>query len=193
MEDAFKPSRTAVFLHFKQQYRDLSLANCTGVLDFVTKLRRARAELLNLGEDCKIGDPHFYDFLFGLGSDYYNFVSNFTTMYDLTKAVTFDLAVMLAEREEIRLKMPETESKALPMPTVMETPVKMEFCTQYEHHLPTQEDCFKLAHQIQTDKMEKGKKSGPQKMSKKTNLSGARQRKLKRWKKDTIGLHTVQG
>ena len=120
----FRPTGSAVFVSLDRKYHELTLADCTGVMDYAEKLRKAKNELLELDSSCKIGEPHFvHKFLSGLGTGYEIFLATFSQTHSLIgitaadgvaaiAAVTFDKAVMAAEKEKQRMKHQEEPKSA---------------------------------------------------------------------------------
>jgi hypothetical protein len=119
LEKRFRPTGSAIFQQLDRRYHDLMLAECRGVSDFAEQLQEARNELLELDETCLIGEPHFVNkFLSGLGPSFDIFLTSFYQTHSLiperddkkeiaTKAVTFETAVMAAEKEEQSQKVRE--------------------------------------------------------------------------------------
>ena len=117
-------------------------------------------ELLKLDLSCKIRDHHFvHQFLSGLGNEYKIFLATFNQTYSpiktaaaddvaAVKAVTFDEAVMAAEKEEQRMKHQEepksayigTGTKANPDQVTLNVP----YCTHCHKNYHTATDCWAL-------------------------------------------------
>ena len=124
LKKRFRPTGSAIFQHLDRWYHELTLAECKGVSDFAENLREARNELLELDKTCVIGEPHFVNkFLAGLGPDYDIFLTSFYQTHSLipewgegdqlaVQAVTFEEAVMAAEREEQSQKVREEKTAA---------------------------------------------------------------------------------
>lgn len=118
----FRPTGSAVFSSLDRRYQELTLSDCENVMDFAEKLRQARNELLKLDATCKIGDPHFvHKFLNDLGPCFEIFLTTFNQTHSLIplaasenqlaiRAVTFDEAVMAADKEEKRMMAVEDQS-----------------------------------------------------------------------------------
>ena len=125
LKKRFRPTGSAIFQHLDRRYHELTLAECKGVSDFAENLREARNELLELDKTCVIGEPHFVNkFLAGLGPDYDIFLTSFYQTHSLipewgegehlaVQAVTFEEAVMAAEREEQSQKVREEKTAFL--------------------------------------------------------------------------------
>ena len=160
IELRFRPTGSAVFVSLDREYHELTLADCTGVMDYAERLRKAKNELLELDSSCKIGEPHFvHKFLSGLGNGYEIFLATFNQTHSLikttaadgvaaVKAVTFDEAVMAAEKEEQRMKHQEepksayigTGTKANPDQVTLNVP----YCTHCHKNYHTATDCWAL-------------------------------------------------
>ena len=124
IELRFRPTGSAVFVSLDREYHEVTLADCTGVMDYAKKLRKAKNKLLKLDSSCKIGEPHFvHKFLSGLSTRYEIFLATFSQTHSLigttaadgiaaVTAVTFDEAVMAAEKEEQRMKHQEEPKSA---------------------------------------------------------------------------------
>ena len=120
----FQPKGSAIFQQLDFNYLDLSLEKCKGISEFAEKLREARNEIQDLDETCKISEPHFVNkFLTGLGPAYSIFLTSFYQTHrliperdskgEITKeAVTFDDAVIAAEKEEQAQQFTERNKEA---------------------------------------------------------------------------------
>ena len=120
----FQPKGSAIFQQLDFNYLDLSLDKCKGVSEFAEKLREARNEIQDLDKTCKISEPHFVNkFLTGLGPAYSIFLTSFYQTHRLVperdsdgaitkEAVTFDDAVMAAEKEEQAQQFTERNKEA---------------------------------------------------------------------------------
>jgi hypothetical protein len=134
--------RSAIFQQLDRRYHDLTLAECKGVSDFAEQLQEARNELLELDETCLIGEPHFVNkFLSGLGPSFDIFLTSFYQTHSLipergdkneiaTKAVTFETAVIAAEKEEQSQMVREEKLRTLQRAQEVETQRK-------SHGVPT--------------------------------------------------------
>ncbi len=160
IELRFRPTGSAVFVSFDREYHELTLANCNGVMDYAKRLRKAKNELFELDSSCKIGEPHLvHKFLSGLSNGYEIFLVTFNQTNSLietteadgvaaVKAVTFDEAVMAAEKEEQRMKHQEepksayigTGAKANPDQVTLNVP----YCTHCHKYYHTATDCWAL-------------------------------------------------
>ncbi|PVI00065.1 hypothetical protein DM02DRAFT_527827, partial [Periconia macrospinosa] len=119
LKSRFQPKGSAIFQQLDQNYTSLTLDQCKSVSEFAEKLRTARNEIHLLDETCKISEPHFVNrFLTGLGDNYNVFLTSFyqsnrliperDAQNGITKdAVTFDEAVIAAEKEEQRQRFSE--------------------------------------------------------------------------------------
>jgi hypothetical protein len=121
LRTCYRPTGSAVFQSLNYTYRNLRLAECKGVSNFAERLKRARDDIQALDQDAIIGEPHFVDhFLNGLGDRYATFLEIFYQGHSLIsdrnaegvvqkKAVSFDEAVMAAERQEQALVMADSK------------------------------------------------------------------------------------
>ncbi|PVH90526.1 hypothetical protein DM02DRAFT_547631, partial [Periconia macrospinosa] len=119
LKSRFQPKGSAIFQQLDQNCTGLTLEQCKSVSEFAEKLRTARNEIHLLDESCKISEPHFVNrFLTGLGDSYNVFLTSFyqnnrliperDAQNVITKdAVTFDEAVIAAEKEEQRQRFSE--------------------------------------------------------------------------------------
>lgn len=115
----FQSTGSAVFISFNREYHELTLVDCTRVMDYAKKLQKAKNKLLKLNSLCKIGEPYFvHKLLSGLSTGYKIFLATFSQTHSLIRrtvvnrvvaiaAVTFDKTVMAAEKEEQQMKYPE--------------------------------------------------------------------------------------
>lgn len=175
IELRFRPTGSAVFISLDREYHELTLADCTGVMDYAEKLLKAKNELLELDPSCKIGEPHFvHKFLSGLGSGYEIFLATFSQTHSLiaTKAgdgvaaitaVTFDEVVMAAEKEEQRMKhleeprsaYIETGNAANPNQTTLNVP----YCIHCHKNYHTAADCWVLHLEIKKQSSNKKRRT----------------------------------
>jgi hypothetical protein len=116
LETRYRPVGSAIFQELDRRYQELTLDSCDSVMEYANKLRQVRAELLEMDEICKIGEPHFVNkFLCGLGPDYEVFLTAFNQNHNilpirdpnnrnviLNEAVTFETAIFTASQEEDR-------------------------------------------------------------------------------------------
>ncbi len=160
IELRFRATGSAVFFFLDREYHELTLADCTGVMDYSEKLRKAKNELLELDSSCKIGEPHFvHKFLSGLGTGYKIFLATFSQTHSLigataadgfavVGAVTFDEAVMAAEKEEQRMKhQEEPESAYIGIGTKTnpdQVTLNVPYCTHCHKNYHTATDCWAL-------------------------------------------------
>lgn len=129
-------------------------------MDYAEKLQKAKNELLELNSSCKIGEPHFVDkFLSGLSTGYQIFIATFSQTHSLigttaadgvaaVAAVTFDEAVMAAEKEEQRMKHQE-EPKSAYIGTRTKTnsdqvTLNVPYCTHCHKNYHMATDCWAL-------------------------------------------------
>lgn len=166
IESRFRPTGSAVFISLDREYHELTLSHCTGVMDYAERLRKAKNELLELDASCKIGEPHFvHKFLSGLGSGFEIFLATFSQTHSLIPtaagdgnaaitAVTFDEAVMAAEKEEQRMKQAEAPktayigakvgTKTNPDQVTLNVP----YCTHCRKNYHTAADCWELHSEL---------------------------------------------
>ena len=157
IELRFRPTGSTVFVSLDREYHELTLADCTGVMDYAKKLQKAKNELLELDSSCKIGEPHFvHQFLSGLGTGYEIFLATFSQTHSLIgtiaadrvaaiAAVMFDEAVMAAEKEEQQMKHQE-EPKSAYIGTGTKTnqdqvTFNVPYCTHYHKNYHMANDC----------------------------------------------------
>jgi hypothetical protein len=112
IKQRFLPRGSAIFQQLDRNYSQLTLDQCKDVSDFAARLRKARNEIHELDEDCRIGKCFFVNkFLSGLTPAYSTFLTAFYQTHRLIperddtgivtkEAVTFDEAVIAAEKEE---------------------------------------------------------------------------------------------
>ena len=126
LKQRFQPKGSAIFQQLDANFSTLTLAQCNNVSEFAERLRKARSEIQQLHTTCTISEPHFVNrFLSGLGPSYTSFLTTFYQVYSLIPetrsdgtiqkaAVTFDEAVIAAEKEEQAHRLAEnTPSMAL--------------------------------------------------------------------------------
>ena len=111
LEVRYTPKGSAIFQALDLKYQSLSLADCRDITHFSEQLKAFRNDLHALSDECKISEPHFINkFITSLGPNYDTFCRNFYQNHRLlsessadetvTRAVTFEEAVMAAEMEE---------------------------------------------------------------------------------------------
>lgn len=159
----FRPTGSTVFSSLDRRYQKLTLFDCENVMASAEKLRQARNELLELDANCKIGDPHFVrKFLSGLGPRFDIFLTTFNQTHSLiplasaddqveVRAVTFDEAVMAADKEEKRMTAVEDQSNKtvafvsnLTRPTDNKVTVTVPYYTHYKKNYHTVNNCWDL-------------------------------------------------
>lgn len=125
LEARFQPRGSAIFQQLDYNFSTLTRASCKNVSDFAEQLRKARNEIHELDPTCKISEPHFVNrFLTGLGPEFTTFLSAFYQVNSLIperyatgtitrEAVTFDTAVIAAEKEEQAQKLVEAAPTAM--------------------------------------------------------------------------------
>jgi hypothetical protein len=185
LQKRFRPTGSAVFQHLDRRYHELSLDGCSGISDFAEKLREARTELLELDSTCTIGEPHFVNkFLTGLGSNFDVFLTSFYQTHSLiperhgeneitVKAVTFEEAVMAAEKEEQSLKIRDEKVAYLANGgrggsgngDAKEVP----WCTHCRKAFHTRESCFALHPNLKKAHEEKRSERKQKRNSQKRN------------------------
>jgi len=120
----FQPKGSAVFQQLMANYTDLTLEKCKCISQFAEKLREARNEIQELDATCTISEPQFvHQFLTGLSFSYAVFLTSFYQTNHLIPqrsvdgvivkaAVTFDDAVIAAEKEEQAQQFAERAERA---------------------------------------------------------------------------------
>jgi hypothetical protein len=149
----FQPKGSAIFQQLNQNYTDLTLEQCKSVSEFAEKLRTARNEIHLLDKTCKISEPHFVNkFLTGLGDGYNMFLTSFyqnnlliperDTEDTITKeAVTFDDAVIAAEKEEQRQRFEEQSKEGAALVAQQRQQLHCTHCGRNNH---TRNTCWEL-------------------------------------------------
>ena len=116
IELRFWPIGSVVFVFLDREYHKLTLADCTGVMNYTKKLQKAKHKLLKLDSSYKIKELHFvHKFLSGFSTGYKIFLAMFSQTHSLIEttaankitvviAVIFNKAEMAAEKEEQQMK-----------------------------------------------------------------------------------------
>ncbi|KAF2726453.1 hypothetical protein EJ04DRAFT_453355, partial [Polyplosphaeria fusca] len=148
----FLPRGSAIFQQLDQTFSSLTLASCQNVSEFAEKLCKARNDIHELDVSCRISEPHFVNrFLTGLGLEYSTFLSAFYQVNSLIperndtgtitrEAVTFDTALIAAEKEEQSQKMQTMTTQPLAMAAVG----GKRLCTHCHSTTHDRPDCWKL-------------------------------------------------
>ncbi|KAJ6201941.1 hypothetical protein J3E72DRAFT_146218, partial [Bipolaris maydis] len=160
----YRPTGSAVFQSLHQTYKQLTLDSCNqSISEYAERLRTAKVDLEALDTDCKVPQPFFVDqFLSGLTNEYTTFLATFHQTHSLitqrddkgnviTKAVTFDEAVMAAERFEQGLKAIGQKEIAL---VARVTPRRRGPCSHCGHRGHHDTACF-LKHPHLRERWEK--------------------------------------
>ncbi|KAF2821270.1 hypothetical protein CC86DRAFT_427510 [Ophiobolus disseminans] len=148
LEARFRPAGSAIFQQLNFKYRNITLDQCNNSISkYAEQLKAARNNIEALDKSARISKPHFVDqFLTGLGEEYTAFLLTFHQTHNLlpTKVagkpdippVTFDEAVMAAERHEQGLKV-ATRSEGVALLSRMTSPSlrgPCSFCNNARHH-----------------------------------------------------------
>jgi hypothetical protein len=167
LEKRFRPTGSAIFQQLDRRYHDLTLAECKGVSDFAEQLQEARNELLELDETCLIGEPHFVNkFLSGLGPSFDIFLTSFYQTHSLiperddkkeiaTKAVTFETAVIAAEKEEQSQKVREEKVAYLAKGGGSGDAKEVPWCSHCDKAFHTRDSCFTLHPELRRAREDK--------------------------------------
>ncbi|EAA30891.1 hypothetical protein GE21DRAFT_8656 [Neurospora crassa] len=159
IKQRFLPRGSAIFQQLDRNYSLLTLDQCKDVSDFAARLRKARNEIHELDQDCRIGECFFVNkFLSGLTPNYSTFLTAFYQTHRLIperdnagivtqKAVTFNEAVIAAEKEE--------QSQQLTDKTIPGTFAAVRNGQQqYTHYARTRhekESCWKLHPELRVE------------------------------------------
>ena len=129
LEERFKPTGTVVFQRLHDTYLETTLASSKGgVTEYATELRRARDDLGKLHKSLVIPEPLLVNrFLKGLGLNFNQFCSSIHQMWELlpategdapkTNYLTFEHAVLLAEKAENSLKHAQPQEQPVVLAT----------------------------------------------------------------------------
>jgi hypothetical protein len=162
LKSRFQPKGSAIFQQLDQNYTGLTLEQCKSVSEFAEKLRTARNEIHLLDETCKISEPHFVNkFLTGLGDSYNVFLTSFYQNNRLIPerdaqnviikdAVTFDEAVIAAEKEEQRQRFRERNREETALVAQRRPELYCPHCGKNSH---TRDECWELYPELKARAM----------------------------------------